>query len=699
MALFKVFRGQRNDLDSVAKVDGHAYFCTDDGSFWIDYKDLDEVKRKQINKDDWNEDIQAAVAALKSEIEEELVNKTDYLGAVSSLEELSTIAGNGDYYRVSQEFQFGDEIAHVGDLLIALINLPAQTPECWDLIHTGVTVQVDYEQNDENAQDYIKNRPFYDSSVVIPSKTYTFDGIVEGKEYVELERGGYLVKISDDTPSKEQLINSTVIIAMNNNEEESIAISEKSITENPLGKGTLALGEFIIIVSEVGASIFNTGIGIYFVSLSDEEYISKLITSEIATSELKQLDEKFVPDTIARVEDIPKVDQTYISDSENAQSGKAIAKALEPIIIQNSEQDNKIAELEGRVTIATFDITEANTTITLKNLVGMTEIDWGDGVINSKLSHTYAEIEEYVCKIYDVVTIGLDAFSDCDSLTNVVIGDSVISIGERAFADCSSLTSVIFKNPNIIGYDPTWFSSNLKYIYVPTESFDAYKKAWSSISGKIDSIAHISNILKAVAIENNKIPYWDDSAKQYKTSAFTANANNVSISATNGSKVSLNAYGVNVANSNVTTSLLPNVIKNGEATLQLPHQDGVFALLDNLGGIVYTYTLEQLHTIPHSSFVFITSNSGNDNALSFNNNVLDTAGNAVPASKWYLIIAPINPNGDGVYTGFVVYPTKKLGVTSISSKQINYTEEIQIKHAKHELSSGMAIWTLVTCFI
>ena len=52
MALFKVFRGQRDDLDSVTKVDGHAYFCTDDGSFWIDYLDGTEIKRKQVNENE-----------------------------------------------------------------------------------------------------------------------------------------------------------------------------------------------------------------------------------------------------------------------------------------------------------------------------------------------------------------------------------------------------------------------------------------------------------------------------------------------------------------------------------------------------------------------------------------------------------------------------------------------------------------------
>ena len=49
MALFKSLRGKRNNLPST-KTDGYAYFCTDDGTFWIDYKDDSGViQRKQIN--------------------------------------------------------------------------------------------------------------------------------------------------------------------------------------------------------------------------------------------------------------------------------------------------------------------------------------------------------------------------------------------------------------------------------------------------------------------------------------------------------------------------------------------------------------------------------------------------------------------------------------------------------------------------
>lgn len=52
MALFKSLRGKRENLPST-KTDGYAYFCTDDGTFWIDYKDENGVvQRKQLNAKD-----------------------------------------------------------------------------------------------------------------------------------------------------------------------------------------------------------------------------------------------------------------------------------------------------------------------------------------------------------------------------------------------------------------------------------------------------------------------------------------------------------------------------------------------------------------------------------------------------------------------------------------------------------------------
>lgn len=62
-----------------------------------------------------------------------------YLGTVVAVTELSTTAGQGDFYRVSTQFTFGSEIAHVGDIILATKDNPTQNITDWDLIHTEVS--------------------------------------------------------------------------------------------------------------------------------------------------------------------------------------------------------------------------------------------------------------------------------------------------------------------------------------------------------------------------------------------------------------------------------------------------------------------------------------------------------------------------------------------------------------------------------
>lgn len=69
MSLFKPLRGSRVTLDAQPLHDGYAYFCTDDGSFHIDYTDADgNLQRKQINAKDAETLCGMTLEELKAEI-------------------------------------------------------------------------------------------------------------------------------------------------------------------------------------------------------------------------------------------------------------------------------------------------------------------------------------------------------------------------------------------------------------------------------------------------------------------------------------------------------------------------------------------------------------------------------------------------------------------------------------------------------
>jgi hypothetical protein len=87
MALFKPFRGTRTTLPTELH-DGYAYFCTDDGSFHIDYKDTDgSLKRRQINAQDAETLTGVTLEEIKASI-----SWNDLLDKPSELENLTQIA-------------------------------------------------------------------------------------------------------------------------------------------------------------------------------------------------------------------------------------------------------------------------------------------------------------------------------------------------------------------------------------------------------------------------------------------------------------------------------------------------------------------------------------------------------------------------------------------------------------------------------
>lgn len=122
MALFKVSKGLKANLPSI-KTDGYAYFCTDDGSFWIDYKDGNGIlQRKQIDA--------------------------------------GTVSGHIVQIDVPADAKFTDTTYNVVTTSEnGLMSYSDKTK--LDGIAEGaeVNVQADWNQNDETTADYIKNKP------------------------------------------------------------------------------------------------------------------------------------------------------------------------------------------------------------------------------------------------------------------------------------------------------------------------------------------------------------------------------------------------------------------------------------------------------------------------------------------------------------------------------------------------------------
>ena len=101
-----------------------------------------------------------------------------------------------------------------------------------------------------------------------------------------------------------------------------------------------------------------------------------------------------------------------------------------------------------------------------------------------------------------VTSIGMGAFLNCTGFISIEIPNSVISIGENAFYGCTGLTFVKSEaiSPPILGNE-AFMNTNNCSIYVPCNTLDAYKTAWSAYSSQIKNGPLEYSIIGNVNIE------------------------------------------------------------------------------------------------------------------------------------------------------------------------------------------------------
>lgn len=180
------------------------------------------------------------------------------------------------------------DIATVGFVREAIQSIPVGGGANWN-------------QNDPKAPDYVKNRTHWeeDNQTIIE-----WDGDRNGHEVITIvEDIAYAVRVSSLTPTIADVIGGTVVLHDNNNPGEYL---EEILTEDnvlPGDYGCFMVGSTVIVVTDAPITISGIAIdsnGVYFMDSLDGTVKSLTYGS----TAVHKLDEKFIPDSIARKTDV-----------------------------------------------------------------------------------------------------------------------------------------------------------------------------------------------------------------------------------------------------------------------------------------------------------------------------------------------------------------------------------------------------------
>ena len=131
-----------------------------------------------------------------------------------------------------------------------------------------------------------------------------------------------------------------------------------------------------------------------------------------------------------------------------------------------------------------FDVdvnSQSGMTVTFSSLKGLSSIDWGDGTVDTNLSHTYATKGKYTICAYNVTSLGTYLMSTSSSanynLVEVRLGNTITVMASDAFHKCQCLQYVT------VSSSTKSYNSSSQFYYTYALKFYVFSKGTTNFNG------------------------------------------------------------------------------------------------------------------------------------------------------------------------------------------------------------------------
>ena len=277
--------------------------------------------------------------------------------------------------------------------------------------------QADWNQNDETAVDYVKNRPGgYETGFEI-----TWDGDTTGRVSATAEGMPYVwYKVSDKILTPDQVIGGTITVIQNGEATQSVITGD---AYSEVEFGYMTSDSYVFIVEKAGD--FNIGInihipepGVYFVNAIASGMSVRV--SSLSNIIAHPFDDKYISDSIAR------------KDEVNEQLGKKadISLGISDAAVKNLMQVTAI-DGEGRPTAWNTVAPDKAVVLTSTSKCWMLGVNDNGDISGIDITASYVGINETITDSWEEI---IAACADGTYSTKYSVGDTkLLNLGSEGF--------------------------------------------------------------------------------------------------------------------------------------------------------------------------------------------------------------------------------------------------------------------------